>query len=249
MLVVVLGMHRSGTSLVSSILHTMGVRMGEPSDLERHDDESQPEGYWEDQNFVALNRQMLRDAGGHWRTPPPSGRVVMAAQTYQEEMARVIDRKETAARQETLAAEALGAGPTWIGWGWKDPRTVLTVGAWWPHIKDRDLRIVRVWRSIDAIVDSLMRRGDRLKLRAGPGDDDDHRLAWARVANYHWKCTKEFLKITDTMDICGDVRYEDLVVKDMAVVPLNCMATLLGLEGEPYIEAMQRGMDKIVFRG
>lgn len=251
MLVIVLGMHRSGTSLVSSILHAMGVRMGEPIHFERIDEDSQPQGYWEDQDFVSLNRQLIRDAGGHWRTPPPSGRLVMAAQDYQEEMARLIARKEQAARQETLAAEALGSGPIWIGWGWKDPRNVLTVGAWWPHIKDRDLRIVRVWRSIDAIVDSLMRRGDRLKLKLPEDADHDHeqRLAWAGVANYHWKCTKGFLKITDTLDICADVRYEDFVRKDTAIIPLNCIATLLGLDGEAYIEAMKAGMDKIVFRG
>lgn len=249
MLVIILGMHRSGTSLVSSILHTMGVRMGEPSDLERRDDDSQPQGYWEDQDFVALNRQMIRDAGGHWRTPPSPGKVVMAAETYREQMSTLLDRKESAARQETLAAETLGAGPTWIGCGWKDPRTILTVGAWWPHIKDRDLRIVRVWRSIDAIVDSLMARGDRLKLRSPGAGDDEQRVAWAAVANYHWTCTKQFLKITDTLDICGDVRYEDLVRKDTAVIPLNRIATLLGIEGDGYLEAMKRGMDKIVFRG
>ena len=249
MLVVVLGMHRSGTSLVSSILHAMGVRMGEPVHLEGLNPESQPQGYWEDQDFNSLNRQIIMAAGGHWRTPPPSGRIAKAAKAYQKEMAQLIERKEKAATQENLAAEALQGAPMWVGWGWKDPRNVLTIGAWWPFIKNRDLRIVRVWRSIDAIVDSLMRRGDRLKVPQGAGDKEQ-RIAWARVADYHWKCTKQFLKATDTtLERCADVRYEDLVRKEAAIVPLNCMATILGLEGESYIEAMRAGMAKIQFRG
>ena len=228
MIVVVLGMHRSGTSLVSSILHAMGVRMGEPAHLKLFHRRDQPQGYWEDQDFTLLNRQIIKDAGGDWYTPLPSGRIVEAAKAYREEMAQLIERKEEAAIQS-------------IGWGWKDPRNCLTMGAWWPFVSTRDLRIVRVRRSNEAIVDSLIRRGTKL---AG-----GKRIAWTQIIDYNWKCTMGFLRATDpTLKRCADVRYEDLVNKDTAIIPLNCMAAILGLEGDAYIEAMSAAMDTIKFR-
>jgi hypothetical protein len=40
-----------------------------------------------------------------------------------------------------------------------------------------------------------------------------------------------------------------LVRKDAAIVPLNCLATILGLEEEAYIDGMRAGMARIKFRG
>ena len=42
MIVVVLGMHRAGTSMLSSVLHAMGVVMGPDEHLTRYDPDSQP---------------------------------------------------------------------------------------------------------------------------------------------------------------------------------------------------------------
>lgn len=62
-LVVVLGMHRSGTSTVMNALTCMGVSLGEellPPGLDN------PKGFFEDKSFNALNIEMLEKIGQHW---------------------------------------------------------------------------------------------------------------------------------------------------------------------------------------
>lgn len=60
---VVLGMHRSGTSLVAKMLQTSGISLGNnligPS-------EDNPKGFWEDAEIVALNENILSELGIDW---------------------------------------------------------------------------------------------------------------------------------------------------------------------------------------
>ncbi|HUP30919.1 MAG TPA: hypothetical protein VM122_12140 [Usitatibacter sp.] len=68
-IVVVLGMHRSGTSTVARALQVLGVDLGEnllppaPGDNER--------GYWEDADIHELNRELLLALGHDWHTLQP----------------------------------------------------------------------------------------------------------------------------------------------------------------------------------
>ncbi len=55
-LIVVLGMHRSGTSLVTKGLQVMGVILGEQLLVEASDNEK---GFWEDRDVLALNSEIL----------------------------------------------------------------------------------------------------------------------------------------------------------------------------------------------
>ena len=63
-LIVVLGMHRSGTSIVTRGLQVLGVDLGDnlmPPIKGEND-----KGYWEDLDLVALNEEMLCAIGNHW---------------------------------------------------------------------------------------------------------------------------------------------------------------------------------------
>jgi len=55
--VIVLGMHRTRTSLVSRICVELGVNMGDDL-LGTHP--SQPHGHWEDKEFYQLNQRILQ---------------------------------------------------------------------------------------------------------------------------------------------------------------------------------------------
>ncbi len=62
-LIVVLGMHRSGTSAVMNALTCMGVSLGEellPPGVDN------PKGFFEDKTFNSLNIEMLEKIGQHW---------------------------------------------------------------------------------------------------------------------------------------------------------------------------------------
>ncbi|MCH8539412.1 MAG: glycosyltransferase [Opitutales bacterium] len=64
----VLGMHRSGTSAVASLLAKAGIPWGKPLLPPAEDN---PEGYWEQTEVVGLNEQMLHSLGLAWDTPQP----------------------------------------------------------------------------------------------------------------------------------------------------------------------------------
>ena len=67
--VVILGMHRSGTSMVAEALASAGVYVGEPQDL-LLGKEDNPHGFWEREDVVALDDAILADAGAAWYRPP-----------------------------------------------------------------------------------------------------------------------------------------------------------------------------------
>jgi len=243
MIVIVLGMHRSGTSLVSSVLHSMGVKMGEEVHLERRDPDSQPQGYWEDQDFTSLNRLIIRDAKGHWHRPPKRERILQAARGWNEDMAQIIATKQKVMESENLAARTLTGASSWIGWGWKDPRSCLTIEAWWPHLLERDIRFVRVRRERRAIIDSLIRRGEQL----GNVPLAEQRAAWIPVIQDHENRITNFFVRTGSP--CIDIHYEHLVNRGGHIAPLTKIADLLGLEGRQFIEGLQAAEARIEFRG
>ncbi|QSR87488.1 hypothetical protein EM20IM_03975 [Candidatus Methylacidiphilum infernorum] len=62
-LVIVLGMHRSGTSALSRSLMALGLSLGQ-SLLDPQPDN--PLGYWEDREIVAINEEVLASSGSSW---------------------------------------------------------------------------------------------------------------------------------------------------------------------------------------
>ena len=62
---IVLGMHRSGTSAITGMLHASGL--GAPIDA-LGATESNPFGYWESSYLVELSNRLLQDLDNHWST-------------------------------------------------------------------------------------------------------------------------------------------------------------------------------------
>lgn len=135
--IVVLGAHRSGTSLAAGILHQAGVNMGRRF---REPDEWNPTGYWGDLDWLDLNKRMLRDVGGNWYTPPGIEALKAQGEALTDEIRALVALKDKAPL-----------------WGFKDPRTCLTIGSILPHLPT-DTRFLMVRRELDEIITSLMRR-------------------------------------------------------------------------------------------
>lgn len=109
MICVVLGMHKSGTSLVAEILHKSGVLMLDPSEEMRQDKQSK----FERLAFQQLNKEILGCEKTFSLDVVPPRQLIPSPQQYQA-MAAAISRCE--AQQ--------------VDWGFKDPRTCLTYPAW-----------------------------------------------------------------------------------------------------------------------
>jgi hypothetical protein len=79
--------------------------------------ESNPYGHWEDLAFIAYNDYLLNLAGGTWDNPPPESDILKVAVKEADQIRMFIKKKE----REPF-------------WGWKDPRTVLTIKCFMPHL-------------------------------------------------------------------------------------------------------------------
>ncbi|MFO7551201.1 MAG: glycosyltransferase [Haliea sp.] len=133
--VVVLGMHRSGTSMVAHQLHAFGLEAGSEAEL-LAPREDNPAGFWERRDVVALNDEILGAAGGSWFMPP--AREQLAPADYRERVAGILATLPKA------------------GWLLKDPRLLLTWPAWQPQLQGA-LRVL-VYRGPCAVAVSLHRR-------------------------------------------------------------------------------------------
>src|ERR1700748_2976905 len=63
------GAHRSGTSMLARLLHSSGLNLGPEKDMMPPAADN-PDGFWENLQFVRLNDELLNSAGGAWDLPP-----------------------------------------------------------------------------------------------------------------------------------------------------------------------------------
>jgi hypothetical protein len=138
--VAIAGMHRSGTSMVAKLLQQAGLNLGDEADLMPPAAEN-PEGFYEHLQFVRLNDEVLNVAGAGWDCPPAAG--------FNWDDGALDALRERARRVAVPLEERLP-------WGWKDPRTSLTLPFW--RSAFGPLRIVVVVRNPLEVVTSLHRR-------------------------------------------------------------------------------------------
>lgn len=125
---VILACHRSASSLVAKALHEAGVHMGDDLLSGLPDN---PEGHFEDMDFLRRNVELLD--GNIWND---------------------VDRPLL----DLDAGDLIRAKDNKPLWGWKDPRTVLTIDKYYDHLEDPV--IVGLFRKPEHVASSMARRGD-----------------------------------------------------------------------------------------
>ncbi|GGH78652.1 hypothetical protein HNQ91_005292 [Filimonas zeae] len=133
---VIAGMHRSGTSLITQWLYRCGLSVGEELMGEGIGNE---EGHFEDMDFVRLHEGLLQQHDmsetGLWLEKPP----VLTKEQQQQVAALVLEKNDNHAI-----------------WGWKDPRTCLFLPAYQQVLPQaKYLIIVRDYKEV---VNSLLSR-------------------------------------------------------------------------------------------
>ena len=135
--IIITGMHRSGTSLVSSLIQRAGIHIGEKLITANS---ANPRGYFEDIDFYEFHEHALHERG----------------QTYLH-VGTDFTFEPTALETESavrLIADRAGH-PVW---GWKDPRTSLFLPFWDELLPDAQFLFV-IRHPIEVLL-SLLRRGE-----------------------------------------------------------------------------------------
>ncbi len=144
-LFLILTLHRSGSSATAGVLYHLGVHMGQHLLKEN---EWNPKGHFENEEFVAVNDRILHTIGGSWKKPPSPELIKQLK----------IPRRQV---KTFLLQHAKPA------WGIKDPRMLLTFDLWkGPMERVADITYIIVHRPIKESIASLVRRNDMTELEA-----------------------------------------------------------------------------------
>jgi len=143
--VVVLGMHRSGTSAVAGLLAKAGFFTGHSSEL-LAPAEDNPTGFFERLDVNALNDKLLEELGRSWDNPPARQLVHERAPAWRPKVHKLLDR---------LLREA-GRRPLML----KDPRVSVLLEAWLPVLSGR-FALVLVDRNPLEVAMSVRKRDGR----------------------------------------------------------------------------------------
>lgn len=190
MMVLVLGMHRSGTSALAGLLHNNGVVMGRDGEFYPPPMKENPKGFFENRRFRTVNDMILRQYGYRVKSFSTQIPTVYAPQGF--------GRGE----MEALIKEY---NDEFEFWGWKDPRTCLTLFAWLDIIHGMgliyDLKILHIFRNYEEVSRSMKARGNKEKYGS-----QFYQLA----AEYHSKAMTYMAAFEDKLNIIT-LRFLDLI--------------------------------------
>ncbi len=167
--VVVLGMHRSGTSLVTGLLSKLGLYLPGASTLYAPT-EFNPRGNQEVMELTATNERLFAAFDGEWSAPPE-----LAEDFADDPRAQALVGEASAAFRRNFPSRP---------WLWKDPRLCLLLPYWERLLAVRPM-IVLVVRNPLETADSLARR-DRFHPAHSVALWECYHRAALRSAAGHW---------------------------------------------------------------
>lgn len=124
-IVVMLGMHRSGTSAITRGLAALGVELGNSF---IHTQEDNPKGYWEDADINALNIEALKELGLDWNSLRPLKESDFSSAAFDSLEPRALD----------VLRGKMADVPVF---GFKDPRTTRLLPFWKRVFDDLNLEV------------------------------------------------------------------------------------------------------------
>ena len=125
---IVLGTGRSATTFITGCLKNNNVYMGDKFN-----------DHLEVDDFKQLNIDILQAAGGNHWNPPSRAEIMGVKDEFDKRIQETIKKHEREM------------------WGWKDPRTTLTLELYLPHLRG-DVYLIYCVRSFSEVVKSLVER-------------------------------------------------------------------------------------------
>lgn len=150
MIVIVAGMHRTGTSALAGMLHHNGIMMGHAEDFYPPPMKENPKGFFENVRFRRINDALLNGNGYRVKSFDPDVPVIKTTMIDTRlQMIRLIDQYDS----------------KHAAWGWKDPRTCLTMNVWLGLLEQMGLigtvAVLVPCRATKDVAASMLRRGNK----------------------------------------------------------------------------------------
>ncbi|WP_338552553.1 glycosyltransferase [Paenibacillus sp. KS-LC4] len=151
--VCILGMHRSGTSVITRAINLLGVHIGKAEDLMPAGKDN-PEGYWENVNIVTIQEKLLEFLGHSWHSAgmlPEEWWKLPGVESFKQQLINEV-------RFNFMNADV---------WMWKDPRTCVLLPIWQNIFEELGIEmnfVVVVRNPID--VGSSLKKRDQLSCKA-----------------------------------------------------------------------------------
>lgn len=203
MIVLVIGMHRSGTSAVAGILHLNGIAMGSEKSIRPKPLPQNPKGFYENYDFRKINDSILKRAGYRVKSFSTEIPAVHASARIVAKMGKLVEKQMS----------------EYEDWGWKDPRTCLTLDNWLSIIREMDelekTSVVFVTRRAAAVAQSLKERN---------GLDLDEGLTLWRLYN------ERALEVTERFEVATFFLSYEALLTD----PQSVCAQLFGFLGSDF---------------
>jgi len=144
--ILVVGMHRSGTSLLSKILLQLGVDFG---DSLLKSDSSNPDGHFENLKLLNINEKVLELSHGSWDAPPAKDNLTQHWKSLSSDVSTFI--------QEEADKKVL--------FGIKEPRISLLIEEY-VDVISFPCKIIYIKRNCDDVAKSIFKR-DGISLEYG----------------------------------------------------------------------------------
>ncbi len=242
------GMHRSGTSVLTSVLSDLGLFVG------RHLEENNEATF-----FLQLNNWLLRQAGAAWDYPEPFERFLayddlVAARAA--DLAHILKMPRAIEFMGLRNYLRLGdVAKLEAPWGWKDPRTTFTLPVWQRIFPGAKLLVIH--RHGADVAKSLNVRARRLRNELTTSRPQLARWGWRLpVSNNSWsRCLdlEESMRLWESYSTMADIHaarmggaalvltYEALLAR-----PVEEMARVAAFAGlSPTREDIERASAKL----
>lgn len=136
--ILILGMHRSGTSCLAGSLQQQGVYLGEVHEWNPHN----RKGNRENPKIMELNESLLTTHQGSWDHPPIQA--IQGSAEQQQERDQLIQELSEQAQHT---------------WGFKDPRTLINLSFWLDGLQNKfAIGYIGTFRHPLAVAQSLHQR-------------------------------------------------------------------------------------------
>lgn len=162
--IIIVGMHRSGTSMVCRILQDHGLFLGR--DQEKNN---------ESRFFLNMNRWILEQSGGRWDNPSSVTSILSEPSIrplFSESLNTLIDshrRSGFMGIRNLVRYGSLKSMPA--PWGWKDPRNTITLPLWLDLFPEA--KIINITRHGVDVANSLYVRNSKILARHLPINKKD----------------------------------------------------------------------------